>query len=124
MLKQADPGISCRDSSNNIKGSSEHWDTIIRQEEKISDHSLRLNGRRNHPIQFFYYVVNTDRAILYERIDRRVDQMIRDGLIEEVEISQGHGLHQTDGIHAGDLAIKRLWIIWMVCTALRRPSIF
>ena len=28
--------------------------------------------------------MNTDRSLLYERIDRRVDQMIENGLIEEV----------------------------------------
>ena len=31
-----------------------------------------------------YFVLNDERSILYDRIDRRVDQMIRDGLVDEV----------------------------------------
>ena len=31
-----------------------------------------------------YYVLNTDRSVLYKRIEQRVDQMMDQGLLEEV----------------------------------------
>ena len=42
---------------------------------------------RMQPIPYHYLVfaIQMDRAILYERINIRVDKMIKDGLIEEVE---------------------------------------
>lgn len=38
----------------------------------------------NIPYKIYYFVLNMDRAKLYERIDTRVDNMIKNGLIEEV----------------------------------------
>ena len=42
---------------------------------------------RQKEIEYNYYVyaINWDRQVLYERINKRVDQMIEKGLIEEVE---------------------------------------
>ena len=47
--------------------------------------SLRTNIKKQRPFNIVKIGLNTDRHILYERINRRVDQMINDGLIEEVE---------------------------------------
>ena len=40
---------------------------------------------RESPYRFAYFVLTMDRAGLYERIDLRVDQMLAQGLVEEVE---------------------------------------
>ena len=37
------------------------------------------------PYNYAYFVLTDDREVLYERIDRRVDQMLSDGLVEEVK---------------------------------------
>ncbi|MCA1959580.1 MAG: tRNA (adenosine(37)-N6)-dimethylallyltransferase MiaA [Desulfomonile sp.] len=44
----------------------------------------RNHGFRDRPYQVLFIVLHVDRAILYERIDRRVDRMMKDGLLEEV----------------------------------------
>ena len=40
--------------------------------------------QKESPYCSAYFVLNDERSILYDRIDRRVDQMIRDGLVDEV----------------------------------------
>ncbi len=47
--------------------------------------SLRTNIKKQRPFNIVKIGLNTDRNIVYERINLRVDQMIKDGLIEEVE---------------------------------------
>jgi tRNA dimethylallyltransferase len=47
--------------------------------------SLRTNLKKQRPFNIVKIGLNTDREKLYERINLRVDQMVRDGLIEEVE---------------------------------------
>ena len=42
---------------------------------------------------FSYFVLNQPREVLYKRIDKRVDLMIEEGLVEEVEslVEKGYG---------------------------------
>lgn len=52
--------------------------------QKISDHNE--SQRLNEPIyNSAYFVLNMDREKLYQRIDYRVDLMLRDGLVDEVK---------------------------------------
>ena len=51
--------------------------------EKISLHNER-EGEKLSPYNTAYFVLNDNRDRLYERIDRRVDQMLENGLVEEV----------------------------------------
>ena len=51
--------------------------------EKISAHNERERAKEA-PYNFAYFVLSDDRATLYERIDRRVDAMMEQGLVEEV----------------------------------------
>ena len=46
---------------------------------------------RKDDLNGYYYVLNTDRALLYERIDRRVDLMMEQGLVEEVKALKDMG---------------------------------
>lgn len=50
----------------------------------ISHHN-EMESQRKSPYQFLYFVLNTDRQILYQRINQRVDQMVAAGLVEEVQ---------------------------------------
>lgn len=52
--------------------------------EKISVHNA-LQSSKQSPYNFSYFVLNRDRATLYARIDKRVDNMIKQGLVEEVK---------------------------------------
>lgn len=44
----------------------------------------RLQSERNAVYNFCYFVLNDNRDILYNRIDKRVDIMMEDGLLQEI----------------------------------------
>jgi tRNA dimethylallyltransferase len=50
----------------------------------------------------------TDRALLYERIDRRVDGMLREGLLDEVRTLQEAGLFERSPTAAQAIGYKEL----------------
>ena len=50
--------------------------------------------QKESPYHFLYYVLNTDRIRLYDRIDRRVDLMLEQGLIDEVQCLKEMGCHR------------------------------
>ena len=52
--------------------------------QKMSEHNEE-ERRKESPYEFVYFVLNTPREQLYARIDRRVDQMIEEGLVDEVK---------------------------------------
>lgn len=51
--------------------------------QKISEHN-ETERQKESPYQFAYFVLNDERERLYGRIDRRVDQMLEEGLVDEV----------------------------------------
>lgn len=51
--------------------------------KKISEHNEQ-ERMRSSPYRFAYFVLNDDRSRLYERIEKRVDRMLEEGLLEEV----------------------------------------
>ena len=78
----------------------------------------RLNGKpislhneeerkKASPYQFAYFVLNDERSHLYERIDRRVDQMMEQGLLEEVKRLKDRGLSR-DMVSMQGLGYKEL----------------
>ena len=58
---------------------------------KISEHNAKQK-QKSSPYQFAYFVLTMDRARLYERINLRVDQMLNEGLLEEVRALKNQGL--------------------------------
>lgn len=46
---------------------------------------LEIESRKEVPYNYHIFVLSMDREILYDRINRRVDMMIEQGLIEEVQ---------------------------------------
>ena len=83
MLQEVDPEAAGQIHANNLKRVIRAIEYFRITGEKISLHNEQ-ERKRESPYNFLYYVVNTDRSLLYERIDRRVDQMMENGLIEEV----------------------------------------
>ena len=63
--------------------------------KKISDHN-REEKERLSPYDFRYFVITDDRENIYRNIDQRVDQMIEEGLIGEVERLRSEGLTQKN----------------------------
>ncbi|MBR6382581.1 MAG: tRNA (adenosine(37)-N6)-dimethylallyltransferase MiaA [Lachnospiraceae bacterium] len=52
--------------------------------KKISDHNKEQQERET-PYNLAYFVLNRDRSLLYDKIDRRVDIMLENGLLDEVK---------------------------------------
>jgi len=52
--------------------------------QKISDHNEEQKQKES-PYNFAYFVLNDDRPAVYERINRRVDSMLEQGLVNEVK---------------------------------------
>lgn len=52
--------------------------------EKISVHNEK-ERKKQSPYSFVYFVLNDERERLYQRINQRVDQMLKQGLVAEVE---------------------------------------
>ena len=84
MLRAVDPESAEAIHANNVKRVIRALEFHAQTGEKISEHNEKERGKES-PYQFFYYVLNTDRPVLYERIDRRVDIMLAQGLVEEVK---------------------------------------
>lgn len=90
MLEEVDPEAAARIHANNIKRVIRAIEYFQLTGEKISLHNDQEQARES-PYNFLYYVVDTDRPILYERIDKRVDQMMEHGLVEEVQMLRAMG---------------------------------
>lgn len=59
--------------------------------QKISEHN-EAQKQKESPYNFAYFVLNDDRSLVYERIDKRVDIMLKQGLIEEVKSLLAEGV--------------------------------
>lgn len=91
LLRDIDPDSAEEIHENNLKRVIRAIEYYRQTGERISEHNKR-EREKNSPYNFLYYVVNTDRARLYERIDRRVDLMLEQGLVEEVMHLKDMGL--------------------------------
>lgn len=84
MLAQVDPEAAGEIHPNNRKRVIRALEFHHLTGERISEHNRR-ERQRESPYQFCYFVLNDRRDLLYERIDRRVDQMMEAGLLDEVK---------------------------------------
>ena len=91
LLWDIDPDSAEEIHENNMKRVIRAIEYYRQTGERISEHNKREREKKS-PYNFLYYVVNTDRACLYERIDRRVDLMLEQGLVEEVMHLKDMGL--------------------------------
>ncbi|WP_139348676.1 tRNA (adenosine(37)-N6)-dimethylallyltransferase MiaA [Clostridium sp. Marseille-P2415] len=84
LLRDIDPESAEEIHANNRKRVIRAIEYYRQTGERISEHNKR-EKQKESPYDFLYYVINTDRACLYERIGRRVDRMLEQGLVEEVK---------------------------------------
>ena len=59
----------------------------------ISEHN-ETQQHRESPYEFRYFVLNDDREKLYQKIELRVDEMVLNGLIDEVKHLREMGYHR------------------------------
>lgn len=84
LLRKADPKSADTIHPNNVKRVVRALEYYHQTGERISVHN-ETQKKRTSPYQSAYFVLNDERSHLYERIDRRVDQMLDYGLVEEVK---------------------------------------
>ena len=68
---------------NNVKRVIRALEYFHQTGERISEHNEE-EAAKTSPYNYIYFVLNNDRAVLYDRIDKRVDAMFDAGLVEEV----------------------------------------
>lgn len=83
MLREVDPVSADTIHANNVKRVIRALEFYQQTGEKISEHNEQERAKES-PYDFCYFVLNDDRARLYERINLRIDQMLVEGLLEEV----------------------------------------
>lgn len=83
-LENVDPESAKAIHPNNVRRVIRALEFFEQTGMKISEHNER-ERQKESPYNFAYFVLNTDRQVLYERIDRRVDRMMEEGLLQEVE---------------------------------------
>lgn len=83
QLVAVDPKAAQEIHANNVKRVIRALEFYEQTGERISEHNER-ERQKESPYQFCYFVLNDKRECLYDRIDKRVDQMIQNGLVEEV----------------------------------------
>jgi tRNA dimethylallyltransferase len=84
MLTKVDPASAVAIHPNNSKRVIRALEFVRLTGDKISDHNQEQRTKES-PYQFCYFVLNKDRAKLYETINKRVDIMLQVGLLEEVQ---------------------------------------
>lgn len=83
-LKEIDP-ISYKEiHENNVKRVIRALEFYHDTGYPISEHNMEQREKES-PYNFVYFVLNDDRALLYKRIEQRIDIMIQQGLVEEVQ---------------------------------------
>lgn len=90
MLRKVDEEAADKIHANNVKRVIRALEYYHETGEKISEHN-EVERKKESPYQFAYFVLNDERARLYERIDQRVDEMVRSGLVEEVQALKQRG---------------------------------
>lgn len=83
MLAAVDPAAAQAIHAHNIKRMIRALEFYHLTGERISEHNEREAGRQS-PYRYCYFVLNDEREQLYRRIEERVDQMLEEGLVEEV----------------------------------------
>lgn len=84
MLKQVDPESAQTIHANNVKRVIRALEFHHQTGLPISAHNEEQRQKES-PYHFLYFVLNDDRQMLYDRIDKRIDIMLEQGLVDEVK---------------------------------------
>lgn len=94
MLSGVDPESAKAIHANNVKRVIRALEFNHQTGEQISRHNEK-ESRKESPYNYAYFVLNDERNKLYERIDKRIDIMMEEGLVEEVEHLRDMGLDSS-----------------------------
>ncbi|MGI6070625.1 MAG: tRNA (adenosine(37)-N6)-dimethylallyltransferase MiaA [Blautia sp.] len=105
-LAQVDPESAREIHANNVKRVIRALEFYEENHRPISAHN-RQQKEKESPYNLAYFVLTDDRAALYAQIDRRVDQMMAEGLVEEVRHLREMGC-QKDMVSMQGLGYKEI----------------
>lgn len=105
-LREVDEKSAQDIHANNVKRVIRALEYFHQTGEKISEHNEEQR-KKVSPYNFSYFVLNDERAHLYEKINLRVDQMINEGLIREVQSLKEKG-YTRDMVSMQGLGYKEM----------------
>ena len=92
-LRAVDPASCESIHAHNVKRVIRAIEFYEKTGKRISDHNKEQRENVS-PYRFAYFVLNDDRERIYQNIDKRVDQMLAQGLVEEVQSLREMGCHK------------------------------
>lgn len=107
LLQEADPEAALQIHPHNIKRMIRALEFHHQTGRKISEHN-ETEREKESPYNFAYFVLTDDRSRLYDRIDRRVDLMMEEGLLDEVRFLKERGVRRDSTAMQG-LGYKELY---------------
>lgn len=93
-LEEVDEKAASQIHFNNVKRVIRALEFYYQTGKKISEHNEE-ERKRTSPYDFKYFVLNDEREHLYARINQRVDLMMEEGLVEEVQKLKEMGCDST-----------------------------
>ena len=108
MLKDVDPESAEAIHMNNTKRvirALEIFHTSGKKKSELDKENSRLDGKYEPLAVGLFY---PDRSVLYERIDRRVDAMVEEGLLDEVRALDAEGVFERSKTASGAIGYKEL----------------
>ncbi|WP_455715865.1 tRNA (adenosine(37)-N6)-dimethylallyltransferase MiaA [Anaerosporobacter sp.] len=83
LLREVDEEATKTIHQNNVKRVIRALEYYHQTGNKISEHNEEQKQKES-PYNFAYFVLNHERSILYDRIEKRIDTMLEQGLLDEV----------------------------------------
>ncbi len=93
MLRKVDPASAEAIHANNVKRTIRALEYYELTGEPISAHNEQ-EKQKESAYNSCYFVLNDERTKLYERIEQRIEEMLADGLVEEVQRLRDMGCHR------------------------------
>lgn len=94
LLENVDPEAAGQIHPHNVKRVIRALEFHRQTGGKISEHNQKEREKQS-PYRYAYFVLTDERSRLYERIDCRVDEMMEEGLLEEVRFLRDRGVPKT-----------------------------
>ncbi|MBO5460635.1 MAG: tRNA (adenosine(37)-N6)-dimethylallyltransferase MiaA [Ruminococcus sp.] len=107
MLLEVDEQSANDIHENNVKKVIRALEYYHQTGKKISEHNA-AERQKESPYNAVYFVLNDERKNLYERINLRVDQMVEEGLVEEVRGLKDRG-YQKQMVSMQGLGYKEIF---------------
>lgn len=97
-LAQIDPAQAEKTHPNNVRRVIRALEVYARTGKTMTEH--HADQSKNSPYQPIFIGLEMDRELLYNRINLRVEQMLKNGLLDEVNVLYQKGLEKSQAMQA------------------------